>query len=292
VAKSAVAVCLPQIPFFPTGTSLFAKRLKDEIKTSGRDADIVALPLNWHSEEELINHSFAWRLIEMEEANGRPIDRLVCLDWPSFFPKHKHKTLWLLSPLNWAWQTSGLQISPTALDAWQKMQSSALRECKRKFTSLVIEEKGFEKLLPPARLTPQKSNRKGGFVLCASSLRKQNRVAELLTALAEGRSQKRVVITGTGPEEKQLKKMSAELKLTMQVELTGFIPDAELQKLFEQADALYAGNDYTLSIPEGECAGLPLISPGANLAKHLDEPPSVAAPPSRPTWQKIIATLA
>ena len=114
-----LAVCIPQVPFERGGAEIFADDLVVELRTRGHEADVVSVPFKWYPGERVLTQAFLWRLLDLEEANGRPIDTVIATKFPSYAVRHPRKVVWLLHQFRQAWdfdRTAYGQFSESAED--------------------------------------------------------------------------------------------------------------------------------------------------------------------------------
>ena len=79
MAVRTVLVCETQVPLVRGGAELLVQQLVSELKARGVATDRVSLPFKWYPKDEILPHAAAWRLLDLSESNGRPID-LVPVD--------------------------------------------------------------------------------------------------------------------------------------------------------------------------------------------------------------------
>lgn len=77
-----------------------AERLTAALQATGRTAEIVKLPQRSFSPRDISKAAFAWRILDLKESNGRPIDLALCLDFPSWSLQHPRKWVWLTAMPN------------------------------------------------------------------------------------------------------------------------------------------------------------------------------------------------
>ena len=65
---------MPQVPFERGGTEIFADGLVQALREHGHETELVTVPFKWYPGERVLTQAFLWRLLDLEEANGRPID--------------------------------------------------------------------------------------------------------------------------------------------------------------------------------------------------------------------------
>ena len=73
-----IAVCRPQVPFARGGVEIFADDLVAELRKRGHEAELVTVPFKWYPGERVLTQAFLWRLLDLDEADGRrdrPRDR-------------------------------------------------------------------------------------------------------------------------------------------------------------------------------------------------------------------------
>ena len=67
----------------------------EALRTDGRTAEVVKVPQRSFLPRDISKAAFAWRLIDLKESNGRPIDLVICLDFPAWSLQHPAKCCWL-----------------------------------------------------------------------------------------------------------------------------------------------------------------------------------------------------
>ncbi|MBN9391968.1 MAG: hypothetical protein J0I20_28285 [Chloroflexi bacterium] len=88
-----------------------AGALVEALRASGRTAEIVRLPQRSFIPRDISKAAFAWRLVDLKESNGRPIDLVVCLDFPAWSLQHPAKCCWLTSLPNFVTRSRSM-VSP------------------------------------------------------------------------------------------------------------------------------------------------------------------------------------
>lgn len=91
-----VVVCEVQVPFVHGGAEIHVRSLVAQLRAHGYDTDRVSLPFKWYPKQEILAHAAAWRLLDLSEANGRRIDRVITTKFPAYFVRHPCKVTWLM----------------------------------------------------------------------------------------------------------------------------------------------------------------------------------------------------
>ena len=69
-----IAVCAPQVPFVRGGAEIMADTLVAELRARDHEAELVTIPFKWYPGTRVLDQAFLWRLLDLTESDGRPID--------------------------------------------------------------------------------------------------------------------------------------------------------------------------------------------------------------------------
>jgi hypothetical protein len=114
-----IIVCSPQVPFARGGAEILAERLTQELAARGHEADLVTMPFKWYPGENVLTHALLWRLADLTEVDGQPVD-LVTGRSSRRTSKHPNKVVWLVHQFRQAYEpdrTDLGQFSESAEDA-------------------------------------------------------------------------------------------------------------------------------------------------------------------------------
>ncbi|HET8528156.1 MAG TPA: glycosyltransferase family 4 protein [Gaiellaceae bacterium] len=268
-----IAVCMPQVPFERGGTEIFADGLVQALRDAGHEAELVSVPFKWYPNERVLTQSFLWRLLDLEEANGRPIDAVIATKFPSYVVRHPRKVVWLLHQFRQAWdfdRTEFGQFSESAEDRALRrkvleLDRVTLGEARKIFTTSSIvagrlhDSVGLEAevLAPPPAPLAFRCDEYGDFVLSVNRLDRAKRIDLLLEAakLVPGL---RVVVAGDGPDRERLESLA-----NGSVEFVGRVGDDELADLYARCRAVYyapVNEDYGLVPYEAFLSDKPVIT--------------------------------
>ena len=73
----------------------------------GHEAELVTIPFKWYPPEEIMRGALAWRLLDVGEANGKPIDLVVGMKFPAYVVAHHRKVLWVMHQYRAAYNLAG-----------------------------------------------------------------------------------------------------------------------------------------------------------------------------------------
>lgn len=91
-----VLVTTVKVPFVFGGAEIHAQALIRALVAAGHEAELVEIPFRWYPPEQMLDHLLACRLLDLTQANGVPVDRVIGLKFPAYHVRHPHKVLWVL----------------------------------------------------------------------------------------------------------------------------------------------------------------------------------------------------
>jgi glycosyltransferase involved in cell wall biosynthesis len=273
-----IAVLRPQVPFARGGAEIFTDELVAELQARGHDADLVSVPFKWYPGARVLTQAFLWRMLDLEEADGRPIDVVVATKFPSYVVRHREKRVWLVHQFRQAYELDGTelgQFGPSPEDRAlrrqvQELDRRALGEATRLFaTSANVAGRlqrstGLEaEVLPhPPQALPYHSSPSRGFVLSASRLDRAKRIDLLLEAAAL-ESGFDVVIASDGPDRERLVEIARDRGLDGRVRFEGRVEPERLAELYATCSSVYyapVDEDFGMGPFEAFLSGKPVIT--------------------------------
>src|SRR3954469_7789000 len=84
LAPVRILVCSPQVPFARGGAEILAERLTEELRGHGHEADLVTVPFKWYPGERVLSAALLWRLLDLDEVDGRAVDLVIGTKFPSY----------------------------------------------------------------------------------------------------------------------------------------------------------------------------------------------------------------
>jgi glycosyltransferase involved in cell wall biosynthesis len=249
-----IAVCAPQVPFVRGGAEIFADTLVHELRAREHEAELVTVPFKWYPGTRVLDQAFLWRLLDLTESDGRPIDLVVATKFPSYCVRHPNKRVWVLHQFRQAYELDrtdlgqfGEEPADRALRrSVQRLDRIALEEAKRLFaTSQNVADRierstglAAEVMPHPPQELPYRCDEYGDFVLSVNRLDRAKRIDLLLEAAALDPTL-RVVVTGDGPDRERLEGIARERGLNGRAEFTGRIDETELTSLYARCLAVF-----------------------------------------------------
>ena len=65
------------------------------LERRGFRVDVANVPFKWYPVSELVRQALAWRLLDVTESNGTPVDLVIPTKFPSYLVRHPRKVAWL-----------------------------------------------------------------------------------------------------------------------------------------------------------------------------------------------------
>jgi glycosyltransferase involved in cell wall biosynthesis len=241
-----VAVVTSSPPNVEGGHMVIARELVEALRQAGHEPHLAVTP-DYGFGRQAAAYAATWRT-DVSRVNGRVIDRVISLRYPSYAVRHPHHVCWLnhtmreyydlwprfsatLSPLNRVKESTRRTLTHAA-DKYLLtrnvtrlfVQSRTIQERLAMWPSLRSEV-----LYPPAPQRDYRSVEYGPAFLFVSRLNRLKRADLLIRALAtvEGTGIP-VVIGGEGEERPALERLASDLGVANRVTFAGRLTDAQL----------------------------------------------------------------
>jgi glycosyltransferase involved in cell wall biosynthesis len=273
-----IAVLRPQVPFARGGAEIFADRLAEELRARGHEADLLSIPFKWYPGSRVLTQSFLWRMLDLEEADGRAIDVVVATKFPSYLARHRDKRVWLVHQFRQAYELDRTPLGQFDESAEERalrrkihdLDRVALGEATRLFSisgnvaARLHATTGLtaEVLPPPPQHLDFRCEAYGDFVLSVNRLDRAKRI-DLLIEAAGRDGGLELVIAGDGPDRERLERLAQEHGLNGRARFTGRISESELADLYARCLAVYyapVDEDYGMVPLEAFMAEKPVLT--------------------------------
>lgn len=250
-----VVVCEVQVPFVHGGAEALVRELVRQLRACGYLAERVSVPFKWYPKEEILPHAAAWRLLDLSESNGRPIDAVIATKFPSYFVRHPAKVTWLIHQHRAAYELCGTEYSDFAhtetdvglRDRLVRLDREMLDESRRVFTISRLTSSRLEKfnavaadpLYHPSRLADRlRAGPYGDYVLSVGRVESIKRVDLAIRAMRDTDVRLRLVVVGEGTQLDSARRLAEEIGLADRVSFLGAVSDEELVDLYAGALAV------------------------------------------------------
>jgi glycosyltransferase involved in cell wall biosynthesis len=275
-----VVVCEAKVPFVHGGAELHVGGLIDELRRRGHRAERVSVPFKWYPKEELLAQAAAWRLIDLSESNGEPIDTVIATKFPTYFVRHPNKVTWLFHQYRAIYDLCGTPFSEFThteadvrlRDTLMALDNQVLGESARLFANARNTAARLEKYNgltaeplyhPPPLAGKLRRGEPGDYVLSVGRLEANKRVDLIVNAVACGSRSTTLVVVGEGPLRSSLEQTAARAGVTDRVTFTGAVDENQLVNLYAGALAIVFppfDEDYGYVTLEAFLAGKPVVT--------------------------------
>jgi glycosyltransferase involved in cell wall biosynthesis len=279
-----IAVCHAQSAFVRGGAETHTEALVRALREAGHEAELVTIAGKWYPAWELAHQMAVWRTFDISESNGLKVDMAIALKFPAYLVQHERKVVWLIHQHRSAYELwdhpafADLSLQddgPAVRDMVRRADRVSLAEAKRIFTnSQNVKERlwnsvrlSSEVLYHPSPLVDalraRPSEPAGDYVLFPSRLEGLKRQTLVIEAMRHVRTGVRLVLVGSGPDERSLRDLTASSGIGDRVSFEIAVPDGRLLDLYMGALGVYYGpfdEDYGYVTLEGFAARKPVVT--------------------------------
>ena len=275
-----ILVCEAQVPFVRGGAEYHVRALVDELRRQGYETELVSVPFKWYPKHEILTHAAAWRLLDLAESNGRPIDLVIATKFPTYFARHPRKVAWLIHQYRAAYELAGTPYSDFAhtledvalRERIVTLDTEMLGECRRVFANAETTARRARRfngidaraLYHPPRLADRL--RRGPmerYLLSVGRLETVKRVDLAIEAMAHAPDGLSLKIAGTGTKRRELESLADSLGLSPRIHFLGEVGDDDLVELYSGALGVIFppyDEDYGYVTLEAFLSGKPVVT--------------------------------
>ncbi len=268
------------MPFVSGGAELHVRGLVDQLNRRGFRAERVSVPFSGYPKRELLANAASWRMIDLTEANGEPIDLVIATKFPTYFVRHPNKVTWLFHQYRAIYELCGTPYSEfehiegdvRLRDTLIRLDREVLSECRRLFTNARNTARRLEKFNglrgeplyhPPPLAERLHEGAFGDYILSVGRLSTVKRVDLAVRALAHVERPVRLVVVGEGPRLEELRQLAGGTGVADRVVWAGGVSEQELVDLYAGALAVVFppfDEDYGYVTLEAFLSGKPVIT--------------------------------
>ena len=275
-----VIVCEVQVPFVRGGAEYHVRALQQQLCAHGYAAELVSIPFKWDPKREILPHAAAWRLIDLSESNGEPIDLVIGTKFPSYFVRHPNKVAWLIHQHRAAYELAGTEYSDfthededvgirqTLVDLDRQM----LGECRRLYSNARNTAGRLKKFngldAEPLYHPPPFAGRLGpgpygDYVLFVGRMESIKRPDLTVRAMPHIDRPIRLVMVGDGTQREHTEALARSLAVSDRIHFAGALAEQALIDLYRGALAVIYSpfdEDYGYVTLESFLARKPVIT--------------------------------
>ncbi len=278
-----ILIATVQVPFVRGGAEIHAEGLRIALRAAGHEAEIVAVPFKWYPPARILDAMLACRLLDLSEAEGVAVDRVIGLKFPAYLVPHPNKVLWVLHQHRsaydlWANRWGDLSNFPDGAqvrDAIRRADRQLIPEAKAVFTNSVNVSRRLKEYCdlestplyhPPPDADVFYSAAAEDYFFLPSRLTPIKRQLLVVQALRHTRRPVRVCFAASFSDSGYARQVAAaveKLGLERRVDFVGATSEEEKRRLFAHACGVVyppLDEDYGYVTLEAMLASKPLIT--------------------------------
>jgi len=276
-----ILITTTQVPFTTGGAESHVEGLRRALIRAGHNAEVVALPFKWYPPGEIMRSALAWRLLDLSEANGKPVDLVIGMKFPAYLVAHPRKVLWIMHQYRAAynlWNTpfddlSNYPDGPQVRDWIREADNRLIPDAKKIFANSKTVAKRLRRYNniaseplyhPPPRAETLRAGDQGDYFFYPSRLEPQKRQELLIEAAKFLQTPLKLVLAGGSRDPKHYEGLIKQHRVGDRVCLRGFVDEAEMLELYANALGvcyLPFDEDYGYVTLEGMLSGKPVVVP-------------------------------
>ncbi|HEX8723101.1 MAG TPA: glycosyltransferase family 4 protein [Pyrinomonadaceae bacterium] len=274
-----ILICTTQVPFTRGGAESHVEGLRRALEEAGYNAEVAALPFKWYPPAEIVKGTLAWRLLDVTESNGKPVDLVVGMKFPAYTVAHPRKVLWVIHQYRSAYNLWGTPFDDLSTYPEGARVREVVRHCDERFipearkvfaNSRTVAERlmRFNRIEseplyhPPPRAGTLRAGAQGDYVFYPGRMEPQKRQELLIEALYFTRTPVRAVFAGSAPDLRRYEQQAKQLGVADRVEMRGFVSEEEVVRLYANAlGVCYVpfDEDYGYVTLEGMLSSKPVV---------------------------------
>ncbi len=288
-----VLICTTQVPFTTGGGESHVDGLRRALLAAGYNVEVSALPFKWYPPLEIMRGALAWRLLDLSEANGKPVDLVIGMKFPSYLVNHQKKVLWVMHQHRAAYNLWGTPFDDLSTYPEGARIRQWIKDCDNRFipesrkvfaNSRTVAERmlRFNNITsevlyhPPPCAGALRVGEAGDYVFYPSRLEPQKRQQLLIEAAQYLKSPVKIVLAGSAHDPKHYESLVKKYDVADRVSLRGFISEAEKIDLYANSLGvcyLPFDEDYGYVTLEGMLSGKPVIaaSDGGGATEFIED---------------------
>ena len=274
-----ILICTTQVPFTSGGAEAHVEGLRRALIQAGYNAEVVALPFKWYPPAEIMQGALAWRLLDLSEANGKPVDLVIGMKFPAYLVAHPRKVLWIMHQYRAAynlWDTPFDDLStypdgPQVREWIRQADNRLIPEARKVFAnSKTVAERlrrynGIESqplYHPPPRAESLRDGEQGDYIFYPSRMEPQKRQELLIEAAQFMTSPAKIILAGGSGDAQRYESLVQKFGVGDRVCLRGFVAESEMIELYANALGvcyLPFDEDYGYVTLEGMLSSKPVV---------------------------------
>lgn len=271
-----VLITAVQTPFIDGGANFLVKSLYTQMKNRGIDVEIARFIFKYFPNSDILKNINIWLEQDFTQINGISIDRVIALQFPTYYLNHPNKILWLMHQHRAVYELYNENIATSDLielkDTIRELDNIHLKNINNRFTiskNVTNRLKKYNNINsahlyhPPYEEEKFYTDTPKDFIFLPSRLEKLKRQDLLIEAMSFTKSPLKAIIAGEGSHFTIYQELIDKLDLTHKVKLIGKITQEEKFKYYANSLAIIYppfDEDYGYVTLEAMLSSKPIIT--------------------------------
>ena len=91
----------------------------------------MAVPFKWYPPSAVVTQSLVWRLLDLDEVQGRPVDLVIATKFPSYVVRHPNKVVWLVHQFRQAYDLDRTELGEYGEEPFDRAARRAVHRLDR-----------------------------------------------------------------------------------------------------------------------------------------------------------------
>ncbi len=265
-----------QAPFITGGGQIHVAQLCKSIQEFGHQVEAVSFPFKFSPEDYLLKSMQYCLSNDFENFNGHQIDRVIALQFPTYYVQHPNKVVWLMHQHRAVYelydmqpQTPELALLKEQVHKYDTQELGALSKIYANSQNVSDRLQRYNQIESTPLYHPPKDADlffcapSESFIFCPSRLEALKRQDLLIKALQHTNSDIGVIIAGEGGQKDTFVDLVEELGLGDRVKFVGFLTEEEKRQFYAHSLAVFFGpydEDYGYITLEAMLSSKPVIT--------------------------------
>ena len=265
-----------QVPFISGGSILMTNGLANALKQAGHEVEIVTIPFKFFPESDVEALMDFWLTQNFNSFNGYEIDKVISLQFPAYYVRHRDKTIWLMHqhrpvydsyhPENASNELKRLKDKIHQLDTVELKKYKSIYTMSKNVSLRLRKYNDIHSIPlyhPPFGESSFYCEEPYDYIFYPSRLESHKRQDLLIQAMRSTKTPVKAIIAGIGGQTPRYRKMVEDLGLKERVRLIGEITDQEKYTYYARSLAVFFGphdEDYGYVTLEAMLSRKPVIT--------------------------------
>ena len=247
-----IAISSIQVPFIKGGAQLMTEGLKSALLSNGHNVEIITIPFKFFPEEDIKKNIEIWKSQDFQDFSGYKIDKLISLQFPSYYANHPNKTIWLMHQHRGVYdlydkknenkKSKELKSIITTNDKTELSKCNSIYSMSQNISARLKKFNNIKSTPlyhPPANENSFfTADETFDFVFYPSRLETLKRQELLIKAMTYTKTPIKVIIAGLGGQLKVYEQLISTLNINHKIRLIGYITDEEKYKYYAHSLAV------------------------------------------------------